>query len=261
MLYQSTQGSFVSVQTPLLSNDKFRGMNLIEFSHVFKTYATGHQALHDINFSLATGEMAFLTGHSGAGKSTLLKLLIRMEQQTRGNIFIDKQNLDKCRGRQVAMLRREIGVIFQNPELLYDRSVFENVALPLLIARFQQAEIQKRVRAALAKVGLAGKEHLPPCALSCGEQQRVGIARAIVNTPRIILADEPTGNLDPDLALEIMRLFVSFNNAGVTILLATHNLPLVASFNYRVLTLKNGRIAGDTLHGRQPKYTYQTETL
>lgn len=234
---------------------------MIRFANVFKTYSNDHQALHDINLTLQTGELTFLTGHSGAGKSTLLKLIARMETATRGNVFLDELNLNHLSNSGVASLRREIGIIMQDPQLLHDRTVFENVALPLVIARFKPAEIQKRVRAALSKVGLAGKELLSPSALSCGEQQRVGIARAVVNAPRVLLADEPTGNLDPELALEIMRLFVAFSKAGVTVLIATHNLALVASFNHRIVTLKKGFIVGDTAYEQHTKRYYETQTL
>jgi len=234
---------------------------MIRFANVYKTYPNGHQALRDINLTLQTGEMAFLTGHSGAGKSTLLKLLVKMESVTRGNIFLDNRNLDQYRPRHVPRLRREMSMIFQDPQLLYDKTVFENVAIPLLIARFHQSEIEKRVRAALGKVGLSGKEHLSPYSLSCGEQQRIGIARAIVNTPRTILADEPTGNLDPELSFEIMRLFASFNKAGVTVLVATHNLSLVAAFNHRIITLKSGTIVGDTSDGTSRAQHHEAETI
>lgn len=234
---------------------------MIRFTHVHKTYANGHQALHDLNLTLQTGEMAFLTGHSGAGKSTVLKLLIGLEQVSRGSVFIDNVNLSHLRARQLARLRREVSFIFQDPQLLYDKTVFENVALPLVIARFHSNEIQKRVRAALSKVGLGAKENCSPKSLSCGEQQRMGVARAIVNTPRILLADEPTGNLDPDLAFEMMQLFASFNKAGVTVLIATHNLPLIASFHHRIISLKNGRIQGDTQNDESSKYACETEAV
>lgn len=234
---------------------------MIRFANVYKTYPNGHQALRDINLTLQTGEMAFLTGHSGAGKSTLLKLLVKMESVTRGNIFLDNHNLNQYRPRHIPRLRREMSMIFQDPQLLYDKTVFENVAIPLLISRFHQSEIEKRVRAALSKVGLSGKGHLSPYSLSCGEQQRIGIARAIVNTPRTILADEPTGNLDPELSFEIMRLFASFNKAGVTVLVATHNLSLVAAFNHRIITLKNGTIVGDTSDGTSRAQYHETQAI
>lgn len=234
---------------------------MIRFANVQKTYPNGHQALQDVSLTLQTGEMAFLTGHSGAGKSTLLKLLICLEKASRGNVFIDNLNLNNLGSNQIARLRREVSFIFQDPQLLFEKTVFENVALPLIIARFHPSEIQKRVRAALSKVGLGGKENWLPKSLSCGEQQRIGIARAVVNAPRIILADEPTGNLDPDLAFDIMQLFHSFNKAGVTVLIATHNLPLIAAFNHRIITLKQGHITGDTQHDERSKHHYETETV
>jgi len=214
---------------------------MLRFANVSKSYQD-HHALNDVSFHLNKGEMAFLTGHSGAGKTTLLKLVTLIEPLTRGQIFIDGRNVHRISRRQVPYLRRNIGVIFQNPQLLTARTVFENVAIPLIIAGYQQREIQRRVRAALDKVGLLSKEKLYPLALSGGEQQRVGIARAIVNKPSLVLADEPTGNLDPELSLEIMRLFEAFNQVGVTILIATHDLSLVAPMNYRMLTLQQGKI-------------------
>ncbi len=214
---------------------------MIEFDSVSKSYAGSH-ALNNINFHLGSGEMAFLTGHSGAGKTTLLKLIMLIERPTRGQICINDRNLSRLSQRQVPYYRRNISMIFQNPQILPNRNVFENVALPLIIAGYQLPEIKKRVRAALDKVGLLSKEKSAPMALSCGEQQRIGIARAIVNKPSIVLADEPTGNLDPELSLEIIRLFEAFNNVGVTILIATHDLSLIAPLNHRIMTLKGGQL-------------------
>lgn len=216
---------------------------MIRFHNVSKSY-DDHQAINNVNFHLKKGEMAFLTGHSGAGKSTLLKLTALMERASRGQIFVNDQSLEKMRRHHIPNLRREIGIIFQNPQLLYYRTVFENVALPLIISRYRQSEISKRVHAALDKVGLLEKENFYPASLSSGEQQRVGIARAIVNKPSIVLADEPTGNLDPDLSMEIMRLFEAFNAVGVTVLIATHDLALIAALNHRIITLKNGKMIG-----------------
>lgn len=214
---------------------------MISFSDVSKTY-DNRNALSNVNFSLARGEMAFLTGHSGAGKSTLLKLIMRIEDPTRGQISVNEKNIHRIPKRNIPYHRREIGMIFQNPELLPNRSIFENVALPLFIRGFKHQEISSRVRAALDKVGLLDKEKLSPLALSCGEQQRIGIARAIVNKPSILLADEPTGNLDPELSMEIIRLFEAFNAVGVTILVATHDLALIAPLNHRIITLHDGHI-------------------
>jgi cell division transport system ATP-binding protein len=186
--------------------------------------------------------MAFLTGHSGAGKSTLLKLIIVMERASQGQVLVDGQNLNRLKVGQIPQLRRNIGVVFQNHQLLFDRTVFDNVALPLVISGYKPKEAARRVRAALSKVGLQGKEKQYPMALSGGEQQRVGIARAVVNKPPILLADEPTGNLDPELSREIMDLFRQFNGVGVTVLIASHDLFLVELMGHRVLELDHGRL-------------------
>lgn len=217
---------------------------MIRFSSVTKNYANSEPALDNISFHVAPGEMVFLTGHSGAGKSTLLKLIMLIEKKTSGQIFINNASLDQLSHRQIPRLRRDISMIFQNPLLLSGRTVLENVAMPLVIAGFRGSEIKRRARAALDKVGLLGKENATPISLSTGEQQRVGIARAIVNRPKVVLADEPTGNLDPALSMEIIRLFEAFNAVGVTILVATHDLALIAPLNHRIITLKNGRLAG-----------------
>lgn len=205
-------------------------------------YASGHQALSNVSFELAKGEMMFLTGHSGAGKTTLLKLIMRMEQPTGGQILLNDKNLEKLPKRLIPYLRRKIGVIFQNPLLLTNRSVFENVALPLQVSGYPYSEIQRRVRAALDKVGLLPKEKLYPLGLSSGEQQRISIARAVVNKPEILLADEPTGNLDPNLSLDIMRLFEAFHQVGVTVLIATHDLSILAMLKHPILRLQDGHL-------------------
>ncbi|TKB45407.1 cell division ATP-binding protein FtsE [Thalassotalea mangrovi] len=220
---------------------------MIQFKNVNKTYPGGFQALKGINFSLEAGEMAFLTGHSGAGKSTLLKLITLMEKPTSGQVIIDNNELSKIRYSQIPFVRRNIGMIFQNHNLLMDRTVFDNVALPLVIEGLSSRQIRKRVEAALDKVGLATKVKCLPYMLSGGEQQRVGIARAIVNKPPIILADEPTGNLDPKLSLDIIQLFEDFNAVGVCVLIATHDLGLIARMKYRTLTLKQGQMITDGL--------------
>lgn len=217
---------------------------MIEFQQVSKRYPTGQEALTEVNFNLARGEMAFLTGNSGAGKSTLLRLVLLLERATAGEITVDAKSLSKLSARQVPHLRRSIGVILQHPHLLLSRTVFDNVALPLVIAHHATAEIERRVRAALDKVGLSGKERAYPVMLSAGEQQRVSIARAIVHKPPLLLADEPTGNLDPTLASEIMQLFETLNQLGMTILIATHDLTLVATMPYRILRLKQGSLVG-----------------
>ena len=218
---------------------------MIRFNNVSKRYENGHDALKHININLDKGEMAFLTGHSGAGKSTLLKLITLVERSTRGEVFVNDINLNKVSNRRVPYVRRNIGMIFQDHRLLFDRSVFDNVALPLIIAGHPHREIGRRVRAALDKVGLLKKEKLLPITLSGGEQQRVGIARAVVNKPPILLADEPTGNLDPELSAEIMGLFQQFNQVGVSLLVASHDLGLIARLKYRTITLKDGSLVAD----------------
>lgn len=218
---------------------------MITFDNVSKRYESGYDALSQVNFNLGDGEMAFLTGHSGAGKSTLLKLIMLMDRCTRGQVLVSGKNLNRVRRRQIPYYRRNIGLVFQDHQLLFDRTVFDNVALPLIIAGAQPRDIGRRVRAALDKVGLLNKEKLNPIALSGGEQQRVGIARAVVNKPALLLADEPTGNLDPKLSAEIMSLFEQFNQVGVTVLVASHDLSLIARLNHRVLTLQKGRLIND----------------
>ena len=217
---------------------------MISFQRVTKRYSGGHDALREVSFELARGEMAFLSGHSGAGKSTLLRLIALIELSSRGEILVDGHNLRRISKRQIPFFRRRVGMVFQNHRLLTGRTVFDNVALPLVIAGTDHREIGRRVRAALDKVGLLGKERLTPLILSSGEQQRVGIARSVVNRPPILLADEPTGNLDPALSREIMALFERFNQVGVTVLIASHDLELVRSLGKRLLTLNNGVLVG-----------------
>lgn len=217
---------------------------MIQFDNVSMRYDSGHEALKRVSFHIAKNEMAFLTGHSGAGKSTLLKLIMMMERPTNGQVIIDGQNLNQLGRRHIPMHRRRTGVVFQNHQLLFDRSVFDNVALPLMIAGYDHREIARRSRAALDKVGLLSKEKQNPITLSGGEQQRVGIARAVVHKPSILLADEPTGNLDPQLSAEIMYLFEQFNHVGVTVLLASHDLALIANMKHRMITLRDGALIG-----------------
>lgn len=224
---------------------------MIRFEQVSKTYPGGFQALKKVSFELPPGELAFLTGHSGAGKSTLLRLVALMERPSLGRVLINGHDLNKIKSRQIPYLRRDIGMIFQDHRLLMDKTVFDNVALPLYIEGFTQSEAKKRVQAALDKVGLRGHERKYPIMLSGGEQQRVGIARAIVNKPPLLLADEPTGNLDPKLSLEIMQLFESFHQVGVSVLIATHDLALVARMRHRNLVLKDGFMIDDGLAGSQ----------
>lgn len=219
-------------------------MSAIKFDNVSKSYGA-HRALNEVSFELQKGEMAFLTGHSGAGKSTLLKLIMHMEKASHGQVFVNEQNLARMKPSQVPFLRRNIGVVFQNHQLLFDRTVFENVALPLRIAGYDSRELQRRVRAALDKVGLLKAEKKNPIELSGGEQQRVGIARAVVNKPSLILADEPTGNLDPKLSAEIMKLFEQFNAVGVSLLIASHDLALIRRMKHRVIGLEGGRLIGE----------------
>lgn len=222
---------------------------MIKFEQVKKRYPDGFEALQNVSFNLNRGEMAFLTGHSGAGKSTLLKLIMLMERASDGQVSVGGQNLNNIKRRQIPYFRRHVGVVFQNHRLLFDRSVFDNVALPLEISGMSQRDIGKRVRASLDKVGLLSKEKLSPIQLSGGEQQRVGIARAVVNKPPLLLADEPTGNLDPALSAEIMKLFMQFNQVGVTILIASHDLALIHPLHYRVIELSQGSIISGAHNG------------
>ncbi|MCK9538009.1 cell division ATP-binding protein FtsE [Dokdonella sp.] len=220
-------------------------MPMLRFDNVSKRYQTGLDVIAAVSFEVAAGEMVFVTGHSGAGKSTLLKLVGLLERPTRGRVHVEGRDLARVRGRAVAHLRRRIGMVFQDHRLLLDRSVFDNVALPLLITGTPHAQIGKRVRAALDKVGLLARERAAPQTLSTGEQQRVGIARAIVGKPPLIIADEPTGNLDPQLSLEIMNLFADFGEVGTTVLIASHDLFLLKRMHKRVLVLDHGRLIDD----------------
>lgn len=218
---------------------------MICFDNLSKRYPGGFEALRNVNFKMDAGEMAFLTGHSGAGKSTLLKLLMLMERPTSGNLLINGKNLNRLSNSQIPMYRRQVGVVFQNHQLLLDRTVFDNVALPLQVSGYPASEIGRRVRAALDGVGLLDKEQQNPMALSGGEQQRVGIARAVVHKPRILLADEPTGNLDPQLSTEIMALFRRFQSVGVTVLIATHDISLINRMQLRIMRLEDGELTDD----------------
>jgi len=218
---------------------------MIQFNSVSKRYPGGFTALSNLSFQIDDGEMVFLTGHSGAGKSTLLKLIALMLRSSGGSVLVNGQNLERIRRRRIPYYRRDMGIIFQDYRLLYDRTVFDNVALPLVIAGCPHAEVGRRVRASLDKVGLLGHEKKYPVTLSGGEQQRVGIARAIVHKPALLLADEPTGNLDPELSAEIMKLFDEFNQVGVTVLIASHDLDLIRRMGHRILALSNGTLAGE----------------
>ena len=232
---------------------------MIKLSQVSKRYPNGHQALNNISLNIEAGEMVFLAGHSGAGKSTLFKLITRIETPTSGQILIDNQNVGRMKDSKIPELRREIGVIFQDHKLLFDRSVFDNVALPLIVAGVPNDQIQKSVRAALGKVGLAGKEKSLPIALSGGEQQRVGIARAVIHRPRILLADEPTGNLDDALSSEIIDIFADFNRVGTTVLIATHDLRQVKRLAKRTIELANGQLVAQATGANE--IDVQTESI
>jgi cell division transport system ATP-binding protein len=218
---------------------------VIHFDQVSKRYEGGHEALSQLSFEVPTGEMAFVTGHSGAGKSTLLKLLGLIERPSHGAITLDGQKLARIRRGGIPKYRRRIGMVFQDHRLLMERSVFANVELPLMIGGTGAPERARRVRAALEKVGLLSHERQLPASLSTGEQQRVGIARAIVARPALLIADEPTGNLDPQLAMEIMTLFAELQQVGTTVLIASHDLPLIKRMKKRVIVLDHGRLVAD----------------
>jgi len=220
---------------------------VIRFVNVSKRYPGGHEALNNVDFELGNGEMAFLTGHSGAGKSTLLKLIALLERPTRGQIFFGKRNLAHLPRWRIPYHRRHVGVVFQDHKLLTDRTVFDNVALPLVVAGYSQRETGRRVRAALDQVDLLARERARPLELSSGEQQRVGIARAVSSRPPLLIADEPTGNLDPELSLDIMRLFERFNSVGVTVLIASHDHALISQLGHRVLSLDHGELTAPRL--------------
>lgn len=220
---------------------------MIQFHNVTKRYPGGYDALSNVSLNLPDGEMAFLTGHSGAGKSTLLKIVSLIEKPTRGQAILNQINLNNLPHSRIPYIRRHIGFIFQDHQLLFDRPVFDNVALPLIIQGYRPQEIAKRTRAALDKVGLLHKEKSMPITLSGGEQQRVGIARAVVHKPMLLLADEPTGNLDPVLSREIMQIFVDFHQVGVTVLVASHDLNLIEELQKPVFTLNKGQIIHNDL--------------
>ena len=216
---------------------------MIEFDRVSRRFGD-LDALRNLNLTIEQGEMAFLTGHSGAGKSTLLRLLLLLDRPTGGEIRVNGESTRQIRPRSLPRYRRRFGVVFQDHRLLFDRNVHENVALPLVMAGFSPRDTARRVRAALDKVGLLASEYANPESLSGGEQQRVGIARAVVARPEFLIADEPTGNLDPQLSAEIMALFEAFNQVGVTVLVATHDLQLISRLRHRIITLTSGRLAG-----------------
>ena len=215
---------------------------MISFSQVYKRYPNGFDALKNIDFTLEAGEMALITGHSGAGKSTLLRLIAAIERPTSGSIIVNGQNVSALRGGAIPFLRRNLGLIFQDQKILFDRTVFNNVMLPLQISGFNSRAATGRVRAALDKVGLLDKEKAWPITLSGGEQQRLCIARAIVNRPSILIADEPTSNLDADYAKDIMEMFKSFHQVGVTVLIATHDVELLGATRLHIFALNHGEL-------------------
>ncbi|MEX0976888.1 MAG: cell division ATP-binding protein FtsE [Woeseia sp.] len=215
---------------------------MIRLENVTKRFPGGQEALKDLSLHVERGEMTFVTGHSGAGKSTLLRLIALIERPTSGQVIVDGQNTRRVSRRKIPAYRRQIGMVFQDHKLLYDRPVFDNVAMPLVIAGISHRDASRRVRAALDQVGLLHKEKQRPETLSSGEQQRVGIARAIVSRPKLLIADEPTGNLDPDLSLEVMRIFRRFNEVGVTVLIASHDIALIDQLGCRRIPLENGAV-------------------
>jgi cell division transport system ATP-binding protein len=219
---------------------------MIRFDQVYKRYPNGREALAGVSFNIESGALTFLTGHSGAGKSSILKLIALIERPTRGQVIVNSQNTAAVKPRGIPQFRRNLGVVFQDHKLLHDRPVADNVALPLVIAGVPRREIDKRVRAALDQVGLLGKEKSLPLELSTGEQQRVGIARAVVAKPALLIADEPTGNLDPELALEIMKLFKRFSEVGVTVVVASHDVHLIDEVGARRIVLSDGRVVGES---------------
>ena len=218
---------------------------MIRIEDVTKRYPGGQEALSGLNLAVDKGEMLFITGHSGAGKSTLLRLIALIERPSSGQVIVDGQNTRRVKRRKIPAYRRQIGMVFQDHKLLYDRPVADNVALPMVIAGVSHRDAGRRVRAALDQVGLLQKERRNPETLSAGEQQRVGIARAIVTRPKLLIADEPTGNLDPDLSLEVMRIFRRFNEVGVTLLIASHDISLIDRMGCRRIALDEGRLVPD----------------
>ncbi len=224
-------------------------MGHIALQHVTRRFENGQEALSDISVEFAEGSMTFLTGHSGAGKSTFLKLLLRADVPTRGKVLVNQVDIARLPERKLPRYRQHLGVVFQDHHLLAERTVFENVALPLRVVGMREREVSRRVRASLDQVELLAKERLFPRHLSTGEQPRVGIARAVVNRPKILLADEPTGNLDPQLSAHIMDLFARFNQVGTTVIIASHDIQLIDSLGMRTLALERGRIVDERWPG------------
>lgn len=232
---------------------------MISIEDVSKRYPGGHDALKGLSLNVDKGEMVFVTGHSGAGKSTLLRLIALIDRPTSGQVIVDGQNTQHVTRRRIPAYRRQIGMVFQDHKLLYDRPVFDNVALPLVIAGVGPREAARKVRAALDQVSLLNKEKQSPETLSSGEQQRVGIARAIVSRPKLLIADEPTGNLDPDLSLEVMRIFRRFNEVGVTLLIASHDIALIDQLGCRRIALADGTTQVDQEEDPVAEYVEQLE--
>lgn len=233
---------------------------MIRIENVSKRYPGGHDALKGLDLHIEKGEMVFVTGHSGAGKSTLLRLIALIDRPTGGQVIVDGQNTSRVSRRKIPAYRRQIGMVFQDHKLLYDRPVFDNVALPLVIAGIGHRDAARKVRAALDQVSLLNKERQFPATLSSGEQQRVGIARAIVSRPKLLIADEPTGNLDPDLSLEVMRIFRRFNEIGVTLLIASHDIALIDQLGCRRIALANGALQVDEEEDVVAEYAERLES-
>lgn len=235
---------------------------MITFENVAKRYPNGREGLAGVSFSIQPGEFVFLTGRSGAGKSSVLKLIALLERPTRGTVIVAGHNTSKIKAGRIPAYRRAIGVVFQDHKLLLDRPIYDNVALPLVVAGTPFKEVDRRVRAALDQVGLLGRERSSPLELSVGEQQRVGIARAVISKPQLLIADEPTGNLDPTLSVEVMRVFKRFQEVGVTVIIASHDPHLVEQFGQREIVLDSGRIASDTFRaGHAARMTAQGPKL
>lgn len=232
---------------------------MIQFTDVYKSYASGRDALRRINLFIEQGAMVFITGRSGAGKTTMLRLIGLIERHTRGQLIVNSQNLERVTGDRIALFRRNIGFMFQDHRLLDDRTVFDNVALPMVVAGHTHQETRKRVHAALDKVGLLPLEKAYPPALSGGEQQRVGIARAVVHRPAVLLADEPTGNLDPALSWESMKLFEQFNQVGVTVVIASHDLEMIRRLKKPIITLKAGKLLTSATDATEDEQTAQPQ--
>jgi cell division transport system ATP-binding protein len=236
------RSSRATSRPPCSTEDSALSSPAIAFSRVSKRYFEGFEALRDASFTIGSGEFACVTGHSGAGKTTALRLIPVIERASSGSVLVNGQNVGALRPDAVPYLRRNVGLVFQDQKLLHDRNVIENVMLPLVVCGSAPGEAARRARAALDKVGLAGRENSMPIALSGGEQQRLCIARAIANRPSILLADEPTSNLDPGAAADVMAIFKAFNQVGVTVVVATHDAALVARFATRAIHLSHGRV-------------------